>query len=257
MAASLTQHDVLRLLAEPSPGSRVELADKLAADLTGGALAAGEVTLAQDIVRILAGDVEARVRAALSHGLRHARTLPHDVALRLAEDIDAVALPMLAESLVLTDEDLVALVRAGSSRKQETIASRPHLTETIADALITHAAEPAVAVLMGNHTARIAEDSLGRAVTRFAASDPVKEAMARRKTLPMTVSERLVALVSRELQDARYPARRQKDDQQHERRFRRPSRRSIRRAVPGTAGGLDPGGNRCRKRHQNKGVWPT
>ena len=201
MAASLTQHDVLRLLAEPSPGSRVELADKLAADLTGGALAAGEVTLAQDIVRILAGDVEARVRAALSHGLRHARTLPHDVALRLAEDIDAVALPMLAESLVLTDEDLVALVRAGSSRKQETIASRPYLTETIADALITHAAEPAVAVLMGNHTARIAEDSLGRAVTRFAASDPVKEAMARRKTLPMTVSERLVALVSRELQE--------------------------------------------------------
>ena len=201
MAASLTQHDVLRLLAEPSPGSRVELADKLAADLTGGTLAAGEVTLAQDIVRILAGDVEARVRAALSHGLRHARTLPHDVALRLAEDIDTVALPMLAESLVLTDEDLVALVRAGSPRKQETIASRPHLTETIADALITHAAEPAVAVLMGNHTASIAEDSLGRAVTRFAASDQVKEAMARRKTLPMTVSERLVALVSRELQE--------------------------------------------------------
>ncbi len=201
MAASLTQRDVARLLAEPSSESRIELADKLAADLTGNDLAAGEVALAQDIVRLLAGDVEARVRASLSHGLRHSRNLPRDVARRLADDIDAVALPMLADSLVLTDEDLVALVRAGSPRKQETIASRPNLTEVIADALIVHATEPAVAVLMGNQTARIAEHSFIHAVTRFAASDRVKEAMVKRETLPMTVSERLVTLVSRELQE--------------------------------------------------------
>jgi uncharacterized protein (DUF2336 family) len=70
----------------------------------------------------------------------------------------------------------------------------------VSDALISHAAEPAVVVLMGNQTARIAEDSLNRAVTRFASSDPVKSAMVARHTLPITVSERLVALVSKELQ---------------------------------------------------------
>ena len=201
MAASLSHQDVARLLSEPSADTRAGLADKLALNLSDVSLAPGEVALAQDIVRILARDVEAKVRAALSHGLRQARNLPHDVALRLAADIDAVALPLLADSLVLTDDDLVELVRSGSPRGQETIATRPGLKEQVSGALIAHAGEPAVAVLMANKTARIAESSLGLAIDRFADSDRVKEAMVHRQTLPATVSERLVALVSRALQE--------------------------------------------------------
>jgi uncharacterized protein (DUF2336 family) len=201
MTASHTHQDVARLLANPTPDLRAELAGKVAADLTQMGLAPAEVAMAQDIVRILAKDVEAGVRASLSHGLRHARNLPHDVAMRLADDIDTVALPLLAETLVLTDEDLVELIRRGSTRKQETIAARPNLTEQVSDALIIHASEPAVTVLMGNQTAKIAERSLNRAITRFAGSDRVKEAMARRQSLPMTVSERLVLLVSKALQE--------------------------------------------------------
>jgi len=200
MATALSRHDIDRLLAEPSPDLRAELADKVAASLTGPGLAAGEVALAQDIVRILARDVEAKVRASISKGLRHSPLLPRDVAQKLGNDIDDVALPLLADSLVLTDEDLVDLVGRGSARKHETIAARPNLTEAVSDALITHAGEPAVAVLMDNQTAKIAEHSLDRAITRFAGSLRVKQAMVLRHTLPITVSERLVNLVSSELQ---------------------------------------------------------
>ena len=200
MAASLTPQDVARLMADPSPDLRAELAEKLANDLSGPGLAVQEVTLAQDIVRLLARDVEDRVRATLAQGLRHSANLPRDVALRLADDIDQVSLPLLADSLVLTDDDLVELVRRGSPRRQETIAARPNLGESVADALITYADEPAVVVLMGNGTAKIAEASMNRAVTRFADNDRVKEAMVMRETLPITVSERLVTLVSHKLQ---------------------------------------------------------
>jgi uncharacterized protein (DUF2336 family) len=200
MATALSLQDVNRLLSEPSPDLRAELADKVAASLAGPGLAPGEITLAQEIVRILARDVETRVRASVSLALRQSPHLPHDVALRLADDINVVALPLLAESLVLTDEDLVDLVRRGSAPKHETIAARPNLAETVSDALITHAAEPAVVVLMANQTARIADDSFNRAVTRFTGSDRVKEAMVMRHGLPITVSERLVTLVSKELQ---------------------------------------------------------
>jgi uncharacterized protein (DUF2336 family) len=180
---------------------RAELAEKVGASLAGPGLAPGEIALAQDVVRLLAQDVEARVRASLSHALRHSGHLPHDVAHMLAKDIEAVALPLLADSLVLTDDDLVELVRRGSARKQETIAGRPNLAEVVSDALITHAEEPAIVVLMGNRTAKIAEDSFNRAVTRFSESDRVKAAMVMRHTLPMTVSERLVTLVSKALQE--------------------------------------------------------
>jgi uncharacterized protein (DUF2336 family) len=200
MAASLSSHDVARLLSEPSPDVRADLADKIAGDLGSSSLSQAELKLAQDIVRILARDVEEKVRASLSRGLRHSPNLPRDVATRLANDIDYVALPMLADSLVLTDEDLIEIVRHGSALKHEAIASRPNLPESVSDSLIRHAEEPAVVVLMNNSSARIADDSLERAVTRFADSTRVKEAMVLREHLPITVAERLVTMVSKALQ---------------------------------------------------------
>jgi uncharacterized protein (DUF2336 family) len=201
MAASLSPQDVARLLAEPSADVRAELAGKVSADLSANGLTPAEVKLALDIVRILARDVEETVRASLSRGLRHSPHLPRDVARRLAQDVEYVALPVLADSLVLTDEDLIEIVRLGSSLKQEAVASRSNLTETVSDALITHGEEPAVVVLMANNTAAIAETAFHRAATRFAASDDVKKAMVLRETLPITVAERMVTMVSKALQN--------------------------------------------------------
>lgn len=200
MPAFLSSHDVARLMSEPSPDLRAELAGKVANDLAGRELTVSEVKLAQEIVRVLARDVEEKVRAALSRGLRHSPNLPRDVARRLAEDIEYVAIPMLADSLVLTDDDLIEIVRHGSSLKQEAIASRANLTENVSDALITHGKEPAVVVLMGNNTAKIADNGFDRALARFADSNRVKEAMVLRDKLPVTVAERLVTLVSKAFQ---------------------------------------------------------
>ena len=150
MVSSLTQADVARLLAEPSTSARAELADKLASELDSSLLTEAELQIAHDIVRIMAKDVELAVRRSLSQSLRGARHLPHDVALRLASDVEAVALPILADSPVLTDADLVDLVRHGSTRKQETIAGRDGVPEPVVDVLVTEGSETAVAALMGN-----------------------------------------------------------------------------------------------------------
>jgi uncharacterized protein (DUF2336 family) len=200
MAITLTPQDVDRLLSEPSPDVKVDLADKVAASLAGVELSLGEISLAQDIVRILSRDVEVAVRTCVSRRLRASPHLPHDVARRLADDIEVVALPLLAESLVLTDEDLVHIVKLGSASKHETIAARPNLGEEVSEALVRHAEEPAVVVLLGNNTARIAEYSLIHAVTRFAGNDRMKQAMVMRHKLPITVAERLVSMVSEEFQ---------------------------------------------------------
>lgn len=201
MPTALTAQDVSRLLSNPSAEARAELAEKVGSTLESASLTPSEITLAHDIVRILAWDIEEQVRASLSQSLRHARSLPREVAIKLADDIDAVALPMLADSLMLSDDDLIEIVRHGSVRKQEAIAGRPNLAEAVSDALIIHGEEPAVVVLMGNPTARMTEASLNRAVTRFSGSERVKAAMVMRDSLPPTVSERLAALVSKELQD--------------------------------------------------------
>ena len=68
-----------------------------------------------------------RVRENLSRSLRNSSRLPYDVAMRLAHDIETVALPILADSTVLTPDDLVEIVRSGSAPKQEAIAGRRDL----------------------------------------------------------------------------------------------------------------------------------
>lgn len=200
MASSLTQADVARLLAEPSASVRAEVAGKLAGDIDNPQLTDNELQLAHDVVRIMAKDVEVAVRSALSHNLRRATNLPHDVALRLANDVEVVALPILTDSPVLTDADLVEIVQRGSAKKHEAIASRAEVSEHVADAVISNAGEAAVAVLMGNATARIGADSLSKAVDRFARSDRVKSGMVHRENLPVTIAERLVVMVSERLQ---------------------------------------------------------
>jgi uncharacterized protein (DUF2336 family) len=200
MASSLTQADVARLLAEPSPAVRAEVADKLAREIDSAALTEAELLLAQDVVRLMAKDVELAVRQSLSHSLRHAKHLPRDVALRLARDVEAVSLPILADSPVLTDTDLLEVIAQGEARKQEAIAARDGVSEQVADALVTTGSEGAVATLMGNATARIAATSLDTAIDRFAASDRVKASMVHRANLPAAIAERLVVMVSDKLQ---------------------------------------------------------
>jgi len=200
MALPLNQADVERLLADPSAPARAQVADKVAREIDSASLSSAELRIAHDIVRIMAQDAELAVRRALSHSLRSARQLPHDVALRLARDVEAVALPILISSPVLTDEDLVALVCGGSSAKQQAIAGREGVSEQVADALVREGSEAAVAMLMDNSSARIAEASLGIAIDRFSASERVKANMVHRASLPVAIAERLVVMVSEMLQ---------------------------------------------------------
>ena len=200
MASSLSQADVARLLAEPSASVRAEVATKLAGELDSPLLTEAELAIAHDIVRAMAKDVELAVRRTLSSSLRSAVRLPHDVAVRLANDVEAVALPILANLPVLTQDDLIEIVQHGSTGKLSAIAGRKDVSEPLADALVTTADEAVVATLMGNLAAQIAEASLNKAVDRFPDSDMVKTGMVHRANLPVTIAERLVAIVSEKLQ---------------------------------------------------------
>jgi uncharacterized protein (DUF2336 family) len=201
MSSKLTQDDVAKLLAERSPAVRAELASKIGEEIESPELTDAETALAQDIVRIMAKDVEASVRVALAQSLRDAEHLPHDVALKLANDIESVALPILESSQVLTDSDLIDIIHSGAPAKQEVVAGRRGVSESVADALVTSGVEKAVAKLMDNVTAKISEQSLTKAVDRFATNEAIKEKIAYRPTLPPVVTERLVTMVANNLQD--------------------------------------------------------
>lgn len=195
----LTQQDVARLLADPSPSSRTDLAAKLAQQFDSPELSQAEHKLAEDIIRLMVNDTVLRVRQTLAENLKSSPSLPRDVALTLARDVEAVAIPLLSVSTVLTPADLVEIVRSGAEAKSTAIAQRPTVPAVVADALIESGSERAVAALVANEGAELGEQSLGRVIDRFGASEAVQDPLVHRSKLPITIAERLVAVVSERL----------------------------------------------------------
>src|SRR5258707_110832 len=155
MAGFLAKSDVERLLADPSASTRADMAAALAKEFETGSLTTAERRLAEDIFRALARDAADRVRQALSEHLKDSRDLPHDVALALARDIDAVALPVLQHSLVLSDADLIEIVRRGGAGKQVAIAGRASDAAPVREANVSAQKHALVAQLDGTHEAEL------------------------------------------------------------------------------------------------------
>jgi len=192
----LTGEDVTKLLADSSAETRAAAAAKIASEFGDNALTDSERKLAEDILRMMAKDAEVRVREALAHNLKENPHLPHDMAKSLAHDVDSVALPVLQFSEVLNDTDLIEIVRGHGAVKQVAIANRPKVSESLSDALVETRDEEVVTNLVANVGAEISEASLQRVVDDFGDREKIQGAMVRRPKLPITVSERLVTMVS-------------------------------------------------------------
>ncbi len=201
VSVQLTQDDVVKLMADPSSEVRAETTAKIASQFAMEALSPAERQIAEDIFRKLVKDVELRVREALASHLKNSVELPHDVAMALANDVDSVSLPMIKFSEVLTDEDLIEIVRDQGEAKQVAVAQRPSVSPRVAVALVDTGNEKAVARLVANDGAKLTETLLGRVMDEYQASDAVSDSLARRPSMPAAVSAQLVEKLTERLQD--------------------------------------------------------
>jgi uncharacterized protein (DUF2336 family) len=197
----LAAADVERLLVDPSPAVRADTAAKVANQFTGGSLSDSERAAAEDIFRVMMRDVEVRVRESLARAVKESASLSHDIAVSLAKDVDQVALPMLAYSSVLTDEDLIEIIHEASPKKQQAIATRPEVSANVSEALVERGDEDAVHLLVSNHGADIPENSLEKVLDQFGNLERLHGPLAARPKLPLRVAERMVSMVSDSLQD--------------------------------------------------------
>lgn len=195
----LTLRDVERLRADRSAAARTSLARKLGNGYVARLFGRSERQIADDIVRVIARDVEIEVRKALAQTIATSADFPEDVAVRLAQDVIEVAEPILTQSDLLDDDILVKIVEAHTEEHRRAIASRRAVSEVVSDAIVTHGGESSVRQLVSNEAAKISEPTLGRAVDRFGRVASVTTQLAERDGLPLGVAERLVSLVSTRL----------------------------------------------------------
>jgi uncharacterized protein (DUF2336 family) len=176
MAAFLTKDDVKRLLADPSAENRQVTIENVAAGFNEKKLSEAERAIAEDIFRIMAKDAEARVRETLSAHLSQSRALPRDIAQALAKDsLDSVALPVIQFSEVLTEQDLIDIVRTQSGERQVAIAKRETVSVAVSDSLVESGNQDAVVALVGNDGAELDEAVMLKVVDKYGDVEAVQE----------------------------------------------------------------------------------
>jgi len=199
--AALTDIDIRTLMKGATADERAVAAHKLCRVIDKVALTDVERQEAQEILRVMAGDAAELVRRAVAVTLKASPLLPRDVANRLARDVESISLPILNFSPSFTDEDLAEIVRLGGPVRQVAIAKRPKLTERVTAAIVEHGVEQAVEIACANDNAAFSERVLQRALDRFDKSEQVLAAVAYRTALPLSVTERLVDLVSEQVRE--------------------------------------------------------
>ncbi len=201
MRPRLSQEDIVRLMKGDSIEDRAHAAHKLCRRMSLDPLEGEEKVFAEQIMALLAKDAEVLVRRAMAVTLKNSPNLPRNVALKLAQDVESVALPVLQSSPVFTNNDLIELVLNSSESKQVAIAGRDKLVSEVTSAIAEHGCRDAVVTMAANDGATISEFGFSKTIERFKTDPEVHGALISREWIPPQIAEKMVSLVSGQLFD--------------------------------------------------------
>lgn len=157
---------------------------------------AKEKELAADILRYLVREAETAVRRALADRLSREPKAPRDLVVALAHDEITVARPILLESTLLADADLIEVIHQRTLQHQLAIAMRQQVSETVSAALVSTGNAEVMRGLVDNPKARIARRTFEILVDHSRSVDSLQAPLVRRKDLDADLAARMYAWVS-------------------------------------------------------------
>jgi len=182
---------------------RIDLAGKIAR-LTPGLTAEQHQRLREitfEVLEILVRDQVVRVREVVAEVLKDVANAPPEVIRTLARDSElVVAGPVLQFSPVLTDDDLLEIIRgAPIPGALSAIAQRSEVRGAVADAIGAAPDVAAITALLENPSAQIREETLDRLLDRAPEHAEWHRPLVNRPLLPAKAAKKLARFVARGL----------------------------------------------------------
>jgi uncharacterized protein (DUF2336 family) len=169
--------------------------------IQGAGLNARERELMREILRRLTRDVEMAIRIALAQRLAEDTTAPHDLITLLVDDTIEVARPLILNSPLLTESDVLRLIAEAGIAHQEAVAGRPNIGIPVTDALVRTGHDTVLLALVKNATARISNATFETLVEKSRALTGLQEPLVRRPDLPPKLATNMCEWVSDALKD--------------------------------------------------------
>lgn len=204
-AVGLTAHDMsdmgrlAQLAMNPQSGATREeiyLAVASLYRIQGTGLNTRERELMREILRRLTRDVEMAIRIALAQRLADDASAPHDLILLLVDDSIEVARPLILNSPLLTESDVLKMIAEAGIGHQEAIAGRPNIGVPVTDALARSEHESVLVALVRNATAKISSGTYEALVHKSRALTGLQEPLIKRPDLPPALATNMCEWVS-------------------------------------------------------------
>lgn len=183
---------IRRALQGQTAEIRANAVQKIFRDIRTADMNDAERAFATKLMDRICLDVSDLVRRALAVTLQSSHNLPRHIALALIEDIDSIAVPILASSPVLTDSDLVEVLKSKAADKIRAIAQRKKLSLHISHAIVSFGDGVATARLAANDGALISPETAQVIADIYADDDIIREAALSRHDMPPAVIEKLI-----------------------------------------------------------------
>ncbi|MES2860844.1 MAG: DUF2336 domain-containing protein [Pseudomonadota bacterium] len=177
--------DLIVLAQETSSEKRRALLRELTEHFFGSAQrSAAEDALYDTVLSDLTAEMETAVRAELSARFALSPDAPRGLIRRLANDEVAVADAVLRASTVLTDEDLLGVVRSKGQAHLRAVSERPTVSEAVSEIIVERGDDDTLGALLRNDGARLSRAATETAVERAKTNPDLHAATVERKGLP-------------------------------------------------------------------------
>lgn len=154
-------------------------------------------------LEVLAEDQLVQVRRILAGALKDVAHAPPSVIRMLAHDAElSVAQPVLEFSPVLSDDDLLSIIRSGPIQGAlAAISRRDGVGAGLSEAIVQSGDEEAIAALLGNESAQLREETLDIILDKAPHVDSWHEPLVVRPKLSPKAARRIASFVAMHLLD--------------------------------------------------------
>ena len=193
--------NLLEMARDRSSASRARIMETIGEFVVDGGPAPSEreLELATDILRQLLREAEMSVRRKLAERLATEPAAPAALLVQLANDAAEVARPVLLESFVLRDADLLEIIEHQTLQHRLAISMRRQVSEEVTASLVEAGETEVARALLDNPGARFSHASFEKLVEKSRQERQLQEPLIHRVDLDPALATRMYAWVSEAL----------------------------------------------------------
>src|SRR5882757_5505954 len=160
-----------------------------------------ETALFDDVLRTVAAEMQEGVLIELAHRFAEAKDAPLQLLRDLANHSLPIASPILEKSKLLSDDDLISVVRERSQEHIHAVARRANVSEELSTAIVSHGNDTAIDMLVRNANAKLSRDTFEAVVDRARSNKHLHEGVISRSDMPLDLLNEMYFTVEQRLRE--------------------------------------------------------